>query len=285
MTTTKQFTTALSLLALSLSAQPLQAQVVADEAFVHQKMANNSDSDLAQELTNPLADLMTIPVQVNYDTDIGPSNTGSKYTTNVQPVIPFDISEDWNVISRTIIPLISQEDIFANAGSQSGIGDINLSLFFSPKSPTSDGVIWGVGPVFLLPTASDELLGTEKWSTGLGGVALAFDGGFTYGALGNHIWSVAGDKDRANVNLTFLQPFGAYTWPNAWTISVQSETTYNWESKQWGVPVNAAVSKLVFLGKLPVSFQAGVGYWAESTDVGPEGVRYRFQANVVLPKL
>jgi len=244
----------------------------------------SGDAELAQELSNPLADLMTIPIQMNYDRGIGPLDDGWKLQTNIQPVLPFKLNEDWNLISRTIIPVISQDDIVPGAGSQFGLGDINLSLFFSPKKPTSGGLIWGIGPVLLLPTATDSLLGAKKWGAGPAAVALTMRGPWTIGMLANHVWSYAGDSDRQDISSTFLQPFVAYTWPSAWTVSVQSESTYNWKTEKWSVPVNVAVAKLVKLGKLPVSLQAGVGYWAESPDAGPEGFRFRLQANFVLPK-
>ena len=247
--------------------------------------AQESDADLAQELSNPLADLMSIPIQMNYDRDIGPSDDGWKLQTNIQPVIPFHLNEDWNLITRTIMPVINQEDIFPGAGSQFGLGDINLSLFFSPRKPTSGGITWGVGPVLLFPTATESLLGAKKWGAGPTLVALTIRGPWTIGMLANHIWSYAGDSDRQDISNTFMQPFVAYTWPSAWTFSFQSETTYNWETEKWAVPVNAAVSKLVKLGKLPVSLQAGVGYWVESPETGPEGFRFRLQATFVLPKL
>jgi hypothetical protein len=199
-------------------------------------------------------------------------------------VIPFDVNEDWNLITRTIVPVIHQDDVFAGEGSQFGLGDINLSFFFSPKQPTAGGITWGVGPVVLLPTATDSLLGGKKWGAGPAAVGLALRGPWTVGMLANHVWSFAGDDDRPNINNTFLQPFAAYTWPSAWTASVQTETSYNWESEQWSVPINGAVSKLVTFGKLPVSLQAGVGYWLDSPDSGPEGFRFRLQANIVLPR-
>lgn len=242
------------------------------------------NADLAQELTNPIADIVTLPIQINFDNDIGINDEGSKTTTNIQPVIPIEINQDWNLITRTIFPIISQDNIYPGAGSQSGLGDITEQLFFSPKKPTAGGIIWGVGAVLIFPTASDSKLGTEKWSLGPAGVAITMRGPWTLGALGNHAWSVAGDSDRADISNTFLQPFAAYTWPSAWTAAIQSESNYNWKSKKWSIPVNVAISKLVFLGKLPVSLQAGVGYWMESPDTGPEGVRYRLQANIVLPK-
>lgn len=244
----------------------------------------SGDADLAQELSNPIADLMTIPIQMNYDDNIGPLDDGWKLQTNIQPVIPFTLNEDWNLITRTIVPVIQQDDIFPGSGSQCGLGDINMSLFFSPREPTSSGVLWGAGPVLLLPTATDELLGTEKWGAGPSAIALTLRGPWTVGVLANHVWSYAGESDRQDISTSFVQPFVAYTWPSAWTVSVQSETTYDWKTEQWAVPINVALAKLVRLGKLPVSLQGGVGYWAESPDGGPEEFRFRFQANIVLPK-
>ena len=264
-------------LAVSTLVQPAQADGTSDAQ-------QGGDADLAQELTNPVADLMTIPIQMNYDRNIGLRDEGWKLQTNIQPVVPFHLTEDWSLISRTILPVTYQKDIFPGAGSQFGLGDASLSLFFSPKKSTSGGVIWGAGPIFLLPTATDSLLGAKKWGAGPTAIVLTLRGPWTMGALGNHVWSFAGDSDRPDINNTFIQPFVAYTWPSAWTVSVQSESTYNWKIEKWSVPINAAVSKLVRWGKLPVSLQAGVGYWLESPDVAAEGWRFRLQANFVLPK-
>ncbi len=246
--------------------------------------AQSDDSGLAQELTNPVADLITLPIQMNFDRDYGLADDGKKMTTNLQPVIPFGVNENWNLITRTIVPIIDQDNIPSGSGSEFGLGDINLSLFMSPKKPTDGGITWGAGGVFLLPTATDRLLGTDKWGAGPSMVALALRGPWTVGILANHLWSFAGDSDRPDISNSFLQPFVAYTTPGAWTVSALTESTYNWKTEQWSVPVNVALSKLVKFGKLPVSLQAGVGYWAESPAAGPEGMRYRLQANIVLPK-
>ena len=282
MKTAKQILSCLFMLSLLTLAPSAWAQ--AAEAKGTGSAPRSGDAELAQELSNPLADLMTIPIQMNYDRDIGPLDDGWKLQTNIQPVIPFHLNEDWNLISRTIMPVIYQDDIFPGEGSQFGLGDINLSLFFSPKKPTSGGLLWGVGPVLLFPTATDSLLGAKKWGAGPTVVALTVRGPWTVGILANHIWSYTGDSDRQDISNTFLQPFAAYTWPSAWTVSVQSESSYNWKTEKRSVPVNMAVSKLVKWGKLPVSLQAGVGYWAESPETGPEGFRFRLQANFVLPK-
>lgn len=246
--------------------------------------AESNDAGLAQELTNPLAELVTLPIQVNIDRHIGPADDGTKVTTNVQPVIPFSGAGDWNVISRTIVPVVYQDEVVPGAGSQSGFGDINLTLFLSPKRPSSGGFIWGAGPVFILPTATDSKLGNKKWGAGPSAVGLVIRGPWTMGVLGNHIWSFAGEDSHPDISSTFVQPFLAYTWPNAWTASVQTETNYNWKTETWSVPINLAASKLVRFGDLPVSLQAGVGYWAESPDLGPQGIRFRLQANIVLPR-
>jgi hypothetical protein len=246
--------------------------------------AEESDAELAQELTNPLANLVSVPIQMNLDRGIGPMDDGTKVTTNIQPVIPFEVGEGWNLITRTIVPVIYQDDLFPRAGSQFGLGDVNLSLFFSPRKPTEGGLTWGVGPVVLLPTATDSLLGGKKWGAGPTAVGLVLNGPWAAGVLANHIWSFAGDDDRQDISNSFVQPFVAYTWPSAWTVSVQSESSYNWNSDQWSIPVNLGVSKLVRFGKLPVSLQAGMGYWAESPDKGPEGFRFRLQASIVMPK-
>jgi hypothetical protein len=141
-----------------------------------------------------------------------------------------------------------------------------------------------VGPALLLPTATDDLLGNEKWGLGLTGVVLVQKSAWTYGILANHIWDVAGEDNRADINNTFMQPFVSYNLPKGWTLSLQTESTYSWETKKWSVPVNLSVAKLTRIGKLPVQFKTGLRYWADSPDSGPEGFGLKVGFVILLPK-
>ena len=246
--------------------------------------AHAQDSDLAKKLSNPIADLISIPFQFNYNDKIGPQENGKQAYLNIQPVIPFHLNADWNLISRTILPIVNQDDIAPGAGHQFGLGDTLQSLFFSPKAPGPGGIIWGIGPALQFPTATDGLLGSGKYAAGPTAVILKQTGGWTYGILANHLWSYAGDSNRSNVSSTYLQPFMAYTTKDAWTFSLNTESTYNWITDKWSVPINGMISKLVRFGKLPVQFGGGLRYWAVSPDgVGPKDIGYRFVVTVLLP--
>ncbi len=274
-------------------------------------LAQTSDEDLAKQLQNPVASLISVPFQFNYDDRIGPLDEGWRFQLNFQPVIPVKLNDDWNLIIRTIIPYISQEDVYKGTTPgfpgppedvlrkilpgfrdranelarqaferraskipldrhQDGLGDITQSFFFSPSHPTSRGWIFGFGPVFGYPTATDDLLGSEKWSAGPTLLALRQTGGWTYGVLTNHLWSFAGDDDRRSVNATFVQPFISYTTKKKTTFGLNSEATYDWNESQWTVPVNATVSQLLRVGKLPVSLGLGGRYYAEGPSGAPE---------------
>ena len=269
--------TCFTLLASLTLAMVMSCPAVADDAA--------DQAELARKTLNPVADMISLPIQFNYDRGIGPTDDGKKYLVNIQPVIPISIGPEWNIISRTILPLVDQKD-FLPGGSvdASGLGDIAQSFFLSPKKPAARGWIWGAGPVLLLPTATDNALGSEKWGLGPTAVALRQKNGFTYGILANHIWSVAGDSDRSDISATYLQPFFAYTTKTSTSFTINSESTYDWEDEEWTVPINFMVSQVLKIGSQPISLQAGPRYWADSTDNGPEGWGFRFTLSFLFPK-
>jgi hypothetical protein len=238
-------------------------------------------SDIQKQLSNPIASLTLLPIQVNYDARIGPDEDGSRVTTNVQPVIPFKLNQDLSLVVRTIVPIIQQENIFPGAGTQFGLGDTLQSFFFVP--PTVNGFTWGAGPAVLWRTGTDTLLTSGKWAAGPTVVALQQTGPWTVGALVNHIWSFAGDADRQDVNSTYFQPFVAYAASGGWTYTLNAETSYDWVDDQWSVPVNFMVTKLTKFGRQPVSIQGGVRYWAESPDSGPHGWGGRVALTFIFP--
>lgn len=242
------------------------------------------NEDLAQKLANPIASLISIPIQANYDENYGAADQGSVWRTNIQPVIPFTLNEDWNIISRTILPLIDQSAIPTKGLGESGLGDTVQSLFFSPQAPTSSGWIWGAGPVFLLPTATESALGSEKWGAGPTAVALKQSGHWSYGALVNHIESFAGDSSRMYMSASTLQPFVSYITSTKTTFGLNSESLYDWNSGQWSIPVIFQVQQLIKVGKLPAQVGLGVRYWAESAPTGPQGWGVRLMWTFLLPK-
>lgn len=245
--------------------------------------AASSQADLAQKLSNPIASLISVPFQNNFDWGYGADGDGFRYTLNVQPVIPISISPDANVISRTILPIIAQNDVTGPGISQFGLGDTVQSLFFSPKAASASGVVWGAGPVFLVPTATDRALGGGKWGVGPTGVVLKIAGPVTYGVLANHIWSIAGKSNRSDISATFVQPFFAYTTRKATTWGLNSETTYDWLSDSWSIPIDASVSQLVMIGRQPVSIGTTFKYWVESPAGGPDW-GLRLNVTLLFPK-
>ncbi|WP_431298105.1 transporter [Tabrizicola sp. BL-A-41-H6] len=228
-----------------------------------------STDELARQLSNPVASLISVPFQGNFDFGGGEDGDGNAFTLNIQPVVPISLNDNWTLISRTILPLTYRDYAALPDSHVSGIGDITQSFFFSPKQSVN-GVTWGVGPVFLLPTASDDRTGSGKWGAGLTAVVLKQTGPWTLGALVNHIWSVGGDDDRADISSTFLQPFMSYGLGDGQTLSLNTESSYNWETEQWLVPINAGYSKVFKAGNQLMSWQAGVKYFAEGPEGAPE---------------
>lgn len=250
-------------------------------------LAQEQDAaSLAQQLSNPVSSLVSVPLQYNWDQQVG-IDDDTRTTVLFQPVVPVTLSDDWNLIMRWIMPYVSQPRLAVGSGPSSGLSDITASFFLSPQEPGA--FIWGIGPVFQLPMNNDPLLGTGKWSLGPTGVILKQSGGFTYGMLANHLWSVAGDDftggaTRSDVNATFLQPFISYTTAGATTVSLNVEAAANWEADdEWTVPLNFIVTKLTKFGPLPFSVGGGVGVFLAAPDDQPDW-RLRIVTTVLLPR-
>ena len=244
---------------------------------------------LAKQLSNPISSLISVPFQANEDFGYGPSHNGYKFTLNIQPVIPISISKDWNLILRTIVPIVSQHDLFyvenvprslglTQNRSQDGLSDTTQSFFFSPKKPGPFGLIWGVGPALLYPTGTHPFLGTGTFSIGPTVVVLEQVGGWTVGALMNQLWSVYTEDHRKTFSQLFLQPFIAYTLKTHTTFTISSEASANWNNTpgdaKWTVPLVFSISQILKVGKQPISLQIGGKYYADSPRYGPDwGVR------------
>lgn len=234
--------------------------------------AQSEDAELAKKLTNPVSDLISVPFQNNYDCCFGEEDA-QRYTLNFQPVVPVGLNKDLNVIVRTIVPFISQGETVAGQGGVTGFGDITQSFFLASKEP-KNGLIIGVGPAFLWPIGKARL-GTEKFGAGPTAIVMKQTGGTAVGMLANHIWSYAGKSSREDVSNTFLQPFISHTFPDTTGLTLNTETSYDWEHKQWTVPVNFTVSHMVKVGQQRISLQMGARYYLESPRQGAEwGTRF-----------
>jgi len=246
------------------------------------RAGDESETELAKKTQNPVADLISVPFQSNFY-----FNTGTKdatvYVLNVQPVIPITLTKDWNLLTRTIMPIINQPSLFPEMESAFGMGDINPTLFLSPKAP--GGFIWGVGPTFTLPTATDRLLGAGKYSIGPAAVALTMQGHWVIGALANNQWSVAGWGHK-DVNAMLIQPFINYNFEHGWYVTSSPIITANWTARasdQWTVPVGAGVGKLSRFGPLPVNMQLQ-GFYNADKPKNTGNWQLRFQVQFLFPK-
>jgi hypothetical protein len=255
--------------------------VDAQQAGSSQPASPDQQEDLARRLANPISDLVSVPFQFNWEQDVGPTDE-TRFVLNVQPVIPFSISNDWNMIVRVIVPFVSQPPLVDGGAPAFGVSDVLTSFFFSPKAGR---LIWGVGPVVSLPSTSTPTLGTGKWSAGPTVVALKQTGPWTVGALWNQVWSFAGNGSRNDVNQMFLQPFLAYQATRTLTLTVQSEASANWEVDEgrWTVPINVLVSKLSTFGVFPASYQLGVGGFPVHPELGPSW-KIRGAIVILLPR-
>jgi hypothetical protein len=287
----------LALLVLSFGAA---AQSVAPGPPPDASSADDT-AELAKKLQNPIASLISVPLQSNFDFGGGPAGHGSQYLLNIQPVIPFKLDPDWNLIVRTIIPVTQLNSVLPqNVG---GMGDIVQSFFLSPSQPVA-GLIVGAGPVFLYPTATDDRIGANQFAAGPTGVVLKQTGPWTFGVLANQLWGFGGighngsggdtvlgedgfttatPKGRSNrVNSTYVQPFASYTFPTKTTISLSAEATYDWTGRQLSVPLVGGFSQLLKIGPQIISV-ALAGKYAAAQPAGAPGWGVRLSLTLLFP--
>ncbi len=264
-----------------------------------------SAGELAKKTQNPVSDLISVPFENSFGFGAG-ADGEFRYDLIIKPVIPMSINEDWNWINRVIVPVSSQPNMGSpgrrpsilralprpvvsaisrqDFGEACGLGDVQYQGYLSPAKPGK--FIWGLGPVLEFPTASEDELGTEKWSAGAGFVALRMDGPWVYGGLINNIWSYAGDGDRQHVNRMTLQPFVNYNLPEGWYLTSSPVITANWEADSddaWTIPVGGGFGRIVRIGKLPVNFSLQGFYNVEKPDPAPDW-SLRFQFAFLFPR-
>ena len=224
-----------------------------------------SAAALAEQLQNPVADLISVQFQNNFNFGVG-ENNGTLYLMNFQPVIPLHVTTEWNYIVRPILPFISTSNVYG-PGYVSGLGDLEIETFLSPVKPGPFGIIWGLGPASILPTATQKKLGGDVMTLGPSGVALWQRNGWTIGSLVTQNWRVAGPGDY---NATYAQPFIAHTFKTATTIAVDSESSYDWLNEEWTISFNNTYSQVFKIGKIPVQIGLALQYYAQSLVPGQQ---------------
>lgn len=250
-------------------------------ACAQSKPAGDAE-ELAKKLANPVASLISLPFQNNTDVGIGSYN-GSRNTLNIQPVVPIKLSSKLNLIARVVLPIVTQHNITGEGTKQSGLSDALVSAFFSPAK-AKNGVVWGAGPALLVPTATEALLGTEKFGIGPTALILKQANGWTYGALINQIWSVAGNDERADVNQMFLQPFLTRNWKSGAGIGVSGEITQSWDASTTTAFINPSISGITKVGTQIVSLAVGPRIQVAGPNGSKSDLGIRAACTLVFPK-
>jgi len=240
-------------------------------------VAQQSDGDLAKAAQNPIASLISVPVQNNTNFDYGPDDK-TQNTLNIQPVWPFRLSENWNFITRTIVPIVSNPSLVPGGSRETGLGDTTFTGFFSPID--SGDWTWGVGPVLLIPTSSDDQLGADEWGLGPSLVVLTMPGNWVIGSLFSNVWGINED-DGNDVNLFTWQYFINYNMANGWYLTTAPINTANWEApsgQTWTVPVGGGFGKIFRIGRQPLNFNLQGFYNIEKPDhIGDWSMRVQLQ--------
>jgi len=239
-----------------------------------------SEAELAKRAQNPVADLISLPFQNNTSYDVGPRER-TRNVLNIQPVVPLGLTERWNLITRTVFPIVSQPAFAPGQDRENGVGDAAFSAFLSPKEAAGGWLIWGAGPALNIPTASDERLGSDQWGAGVSGVALTIQGPFVVGALVQNVWNLEGE----DFSRFLLQYFVNYNLPDGWYLSTAPILTADWEADDdaWTVPVGGGFGKVHRIGRLPVNLQLQAFYNVEKPRSGGDWST-RLQVQLLFPR-
>ena len=233
--------------------------------------------ELARAVQNPIASLISLPFQNNTDFNFGPDDE-TLNTLNIQPVWPFELNDDWKLITRTIVPVVSQPGITPGQGRETGLGDTTFTAFFSPSR--SGKWVWGVGPVVLIPTNTDSRLGADEWGLGASIVVLTISGQWVIGSLFSNVWDI-GASDGNDINFFTWQPFVNYNMAGGWYLTSSPIITANWEApsgEKWTIPFGGGFGRIFRIGKQPMNASFQYFYNLEKPDiVGDWSIRLQLQ--------
>jgi hypothetical protein len=256
-----------------------------DEGIDYDQDGVVDEGDLAAAAQNPIADLISLPFQNNTNFDTGQLNHAQN-VLNIQPVVPFNLNEDWNLITRTILPVVYQPSLFDGDDHDFGLGDLQFTAFFTPTK-TFGGWMIGAGPVSRLPTSTDARLGARKWAFGPSAVVLRVDGPWVIGGLFQQVWDVGGAGDQS-VSEFLVQPFVNYNIPDGdgWYLTSAPIITANWtadSNNEWTVPIGGGIGRVFRIGSQPVNCSVQGFYNVETPDLGSEWT-IRFQLQFLFPR-
>jgi len=251
-----------------------------DREMVAEETSPDDTAALAKQSQNPVGDLASLPLQNNTTFGFGPGDD-FKNVLNIQPVYPIHLGQSWNMINRVILPVVYQPELIPGQGSTTGLADTSYTAFFSPRKPSK--WIWGAGPVFSIPTSTDDKLGTGEWAAGPSVVLLTMPGSWVVGVLASNIWSFSSDAD---INFFFGQVFANYNMAKGWFLTSAPIFTANWEAEsgqRWIVPLGGGIGRVFKIGKQAVNGSAQIFYNVERPELQGDWV-FRFQFTFLFPK-
>jgi hypothetical protein len=249
-----QLASSASLLGLLLSAilaVPAQAQQASTPTQTPTVILSNQE--LAKSVHNPFADFVKVPIQSTTGFQLGRDHKVGD-SVNIEPVVPFSLNSDWDLIAQPSLTVTYAP----TPHEQSGLQDLQTSFFLTPAKATT--WIWGVGPIFQLPTASSSELGTGRWSAGPTAALIYSEGPWFNGVLAYQLMSFAGNRERGSVNQTFLEPGVSYNFESGWYVQCEPSITYDWTvdtADAWTIPMGADIGKAFKIGSQNLSLQVG----------------------------